>query len=252
MLMSKMYRWLPSIGVMTLIFLLSHTDGDVIDNAGLGNESLHIVGHFFIFFILFQSYYYATKNAFHSFLLTVAYAVFDEFHQSFVANRSPGSFDVLTDSFGGLLGYLLIKKGFGESYSLGGLRDLASKMAKEAKPGDVYLLFGDLGSGKTTFTRFFVESLGFKSRVQSPTFVIHRIYKKEEGEIKKINHFDLYRLSSAEEVSDLGLDEIFQQKDCITLIEWPELVDTYHCEDAYRLYFAYENDEKRSVYVKRV
>ncbi len=103
--------------------------------------------------------------------------------------------------------------------------ELAKGIAKKLKPMSVLALYGDLGSGKTTFTRHLVDSLGSTSRVQSPTFVLMREYKNPQGEISKINHIDLYRLSSAEETRELGLEEIFEEPNSITIIEWPEIIE---------------------------
>ena len=101
---------------------------------------------------------------------------------------------------------------------------LAQTIAKRVKPGMCLALFGDLGSGKTTFTAYLVEALGFDSRVQSPTFVIHRRYTKAlGGPIDTVHHVDLYRLTSKEEVLDIGLPEMLQESHSLVLIEWPEL-----------------------------
>ena len=64
-------------------------------------------------------------------------------------------------------------------------KDLAGKIAKKLNPGDTLALYGDLGSGKTTFVNFLVDALGIPARVQSPTFVLHRKYTGVEGNIKK-------------------------------------------------------------------
>ncbi|NMB70192.1 tRNA (adenosine(37)-N6)-threonylcarbamoyltransferase complex ATPase subunit type 1 TsaE [candidate division WWE3 bacterium] len=102
---------------------------------------------------------------------------------------------------------------------------LAEQIASRLCPGDIVLLEGELGAGKTTFVRFLVQFLGFSNRVQSPTFVLARQYINNEPSafIKVINHLDLYRLSSAQELEDLGLTEIFCQPDAITIIEWPSI-----------------------------
>lgn len=102
---------------------------------------------------------------------------------------------------------------------------LAQQLASQLCPGDILLLEGELGAGKTTFVRFLTQSLGFSNRVQSPTFVLARHYVNNDPSalIKVINHLDLYRLSSAEELEDLGLTEIFGQPDTLTIIEWPSI-----------------------------
>lgn len=98
---------------------------------------------------------------------------------------------------------------------------LAKKFSKMFVGGEIVLLDGDLGAGKTTFTKFVLKNLGVKGDVSSPTFSIMREYKT-----KKFNifHFDMYRLSSAEEAREIGLEDyIFSSdKGSIVFIEWPE------------------------------
>jgi len=117
---------------------------------------------------------------------------------------------------------------------------LAQRLASNIKPGTTLALYGDLGSGKTTFTRFLVEALGFEERVQSPTFVVARKYKN-------VNHIDLYRLTTKEEVRDIGIEEFIQDEKAINIIEWPELAEEYLPEDTIRIYFEYVDDEKRKI-----
>ena len=90
--------------MMLVIFVFSSTPGTVIESVGLGKESLHVNGHFFLFFILSLGYYKATKKIALSVVLTLLYGILDEIHQYFVPLRSVSSYDVLTDLMGGLLG----------------------------------------------------------------------------------------------------------------------------------------------------
>lgn len=125
---------------------------------------------------------------------------------------------------------------------------LAHKISLNVKEGDVFTLYGDLGSGKTTFTRYLVEYLGINSRVQSPTFVIVRRYESNRNsEIKIINHIDLYRLTTIEEVVDLGLEEYFDEKGSITIIEWPEIAEDTLPVNVKKIYFEYIDDNKRKI-----
>jgi len=119
-------------------------------------------------------------------------------------------------------------------------KGFANKLAKDIKLGSVVALYGDLGSGKTTFTRFLVEALGEKKRVQSPTFVIARRYGK-------VNHIDLYRLTSKKEVEDLGFEEMIGDKDTISIVEWPELAEDLLPKDTLRIYFKYVDENTRRI-----
>lgn len=96
---------------------------------------------------------------------------------------------------------------------------LAKKFAKKIKMGDVVLLNGDLGAGKTTFTQFVFYELGVKEIVNSPTFAILKIY---DGKFK-LYHFDTYRIST-EEAIEAGFDEIFSDRNGVIFVEWSENV----------------------------
>ena len=95
---------------------------------------------------------------------------------------------------------------------------------------NILLLNGDLGAGKTTFTKFLLARLGSSDEVSSPTYSIVNEYDIENG---KVYHFDLYRMSSIEEVYDIGIEE-YLYNGFLNIIEWadvylPELYDTpYH------------------------
>lgn len=124
-------------------------------------------------------------------------------------------------------------------------KKLAEQIAKDLKNKDVLALYGDLGSGKTTFTNYLVEALGIKARVQSPTFVIHRIYKDSK---LIVNHLDLYRILNKEELLDMGIEEIFDEG--ITVIEWPELVEEILPQNTKRIYFKYVDENTREINVQ--
>ena len=94
---------------------------------------------------------------------------------------------------------------------------LAAALARLARPGDCLLLQGDLGAGKTAFARGFIQALVGEEEVVSPTFTLVQRYDAPGG---AIHHFDLYRLRSAHELAEIGLDEALEG---ITLIEWPQL-----------------------------
>lgn len=123
---------------------------------------------------------------------------------------------------------------------------LAKQLAKNIKPNDILLLYGDLGSGKTTFTRYLTKALAFNTRVQSPTFVIARRYSKPEGDIKVINHIDLYRVTTKEGVEDLGLKELFDESDSVTIIEWPDILDKLP-KNSIKIFFDYLDENSRKI-----
>jgi tRNA threonylcarbamoyladenosine biosynthesis protein TsaE len=85
-------------------------------------------------------------------------------------------------------------------------------------------LYGELGTGKTTFTQFIGKALGVKRKVNSPTFVIVKSYKLVDKSYKKLFHIDAYRLKNEKELLHLGWDEIIGNKEHLVFIEWPENV----------------------------
>lgn len=107
--------------------------------------------------------------------------------------------------------------------NLKGTERLAKDFAKMLCGGEVVLLDGDLGAGKTTFTRSVLRALGVKDEVTSPTFTIMREY---DGKRFKIYHFDMYRMTSGQEAREFGLEEYIYSNDkrAIVFIEWPEKI----------------------------
>lgn len=98
--------------------------------------------------------------------------------------------------------------------------EFAAKLADISKKGDFIALFGDLGMGKTTFSRGFINALLGDIEVPSPTFTLLQTYDYEIP----IYHFDLYRLKSPEEIWELGWEDI---NDGISLVEWPQMAGEY-------------------------
>lgn len=101
---------------------------------------------------------------------------------------------------------------------------LAQSIAKKLKGGEILALSGDLGAGKTTFTQYLAKALGVKVHVNSPTFVIMRIYKTSKHPFQNLAHIDAYRLDSEKELEYLGLDQYIGQPSAITVIEWAEKI----------------------------
>ena len=110
--------------------------------------------------------------------------------------------------------------------SLQETQKLAKELSKVIQCGDCILLYGDIGAGKTTFTKFLLEYLGVKSVVSSPTFTLLNEYNG----VYPVYHFDMYRISSPEELYELGFEDYINSKNSnfvktgLTLIEWPENV----------------------------
>lgn len=105
------------------------------------------------------------------------------------------------------------------SHSADETRRLAGDIAAALKGGETLLLHGELGAGKTTFTKGLAEALGIKKTVLSPTFTIIKEY---EGGRLRLYHLDMYRLENISELDELGVEDCFDGKS-VVVIEWNKL-----------------------------
>jgi tRNA threonylcarbamoyladenosine biosynthesis protein TsaE len=121
--------------------------------------------------------------------------------------------------------------------------DLAARL----EPGDVVLVSGELGAGKTTFVRGALRALGIEGPVTSPTFVVGHAY---DGATGPVNHLDLYRLAGMGD-EDPGLLDPFFAPDAIAFVEWPEHGPGAWPEERvrYRVLLAHEGGDERSIEV---
>lgn len=111
-----------------------------------------------------------------------------------------------------------------ESYivkSIKETQDLAQEIAKKSIFGELYALIGNLGTGKTTFTKGFAAALGVKESVGSPTF---KLISEYEGEEFWLFHIDCYRLENAQQFINIGGEEYLNNPNGVTLIEWADII----------------------------
>lgn len=128
-------------------------------------------------------------------------------------------------------------------------KDLALRVAKTLRGGDVLALYGDLGSGKTTFVQGLLEALNSEDKVVSPTFVLIRHYKCDLDGIKMVHHIDLYRVTNIDEALHLGIFELAEDKKSLTIIEWPDLLDGYLPKNSKEIKFEVVDETTRKIYV---
>lgn len=107
--------------------------------------------------------------------------------------------------------------------------NFAKKFAKKLKGGEVLALVGNLGAGKTVFTKGLAKGLGVKRTVNSPTFVLMKVYetkkqKNKKTEKLKLIHIDCYRLKDPQELLDIGAGEYFEDKNTVVVIEWADKI----------------------------
>jgi tRNA threonylcarbamoyladenosine biosynthesis protein TsaE len=123
-------------------------------------------------------------------------------------------------------------------------RRIGQTIGKNLQPGDVILLAGPLGAGKTTLVQGMAKGLGVTGSVMSPTFVLAR---ELEGRLK-MYHVDLYRLEKMPEITDLGLDD-YLYGDGVTVIEWADRAEALWPDDHLRVDLSYSGDKARKLTV---
>jgi tRNA threonylcarbamoyladenosine biosynthesis protein TsaE len=156
-------------------------------------------------------------------------------------------------------------------------QQLGFDFAKKLKGGEVLALYGDLGSGKTTFMQGLAKGLGITRNIISPTFIIMRSYqvhrhsgkpkvhlesrrengswtypsrhkRQDEGlELKNLYHLDLYRIENESQAVDLGLTEFMGDPQNLVVIEWPDKIENLLPENRINIYFTYLEDDKREI-----
>ena len=132
--------------------------------------------------------------------------------------------------------------------SLSGLKELAESLADNSRPPCIIALYGNLGTGKTTFSSFFIKKLGVKKNVSSPTFNIFFSYQTKNN--CSIYHFDLYRLKTKDDLLTLDIEEYFQKKNAYILIEWPKLIETILKKHKHKkIFFEHHSLQQRNVKV---
>jgi tRNA threonylcarbamoyladenosine biosynthesis protein TsaE len=124
-----------------------------------------------------------------------------------------------------------------ETQSLGGL------LAPLLVPGDVLVMSGDLGAGKTTFVQGLAHGLGIVERVTSPTFVLMKEY---QGGRFPLMHLDVYRLGKVQEVIDLGIDEYFDPS-YVVVVEWGDKVEPLLPQDHLTIELVHEGGDVRNI-----
>lgn len=139
-------------------------------------------------------------------------------------------------------------KRFEETQKIG--FDIAQNLAGK----NVLALYGNLGSGKTTFVQGLAKNLGIEQKIISPTFIIVRRYEIPiNSTIQQFNnfyHIDLYRIENKKDLDGLGLGEILNDQSNLVAIEWPEKIDKLLPNNTIKFYFEYLGDDKRQIIIR--
>lgn len=123
-------------------------------------------------------------------------------------------------------------------------RSFGVRLGQSAEKGQVFALVGDLGTGKTTLTKYIAEGLGIKETVSSPTFTIIKEYR---GGRLPLYHFDVYRVGDPEELFNIGAEEYFGG-DGVCVVEWADLVSEELPDDARYIFIDYGSTEGERIY----
>jgi len=126
-------------------------------------------------------------------------------------------------------------------------REIAKKLTEKLEDGTTICLYGELASGKTTFTQGIGQALGIK-RLVSPTFLIMRQYPVENHPvIKTLFHLDLYRLESIEDIKAFDVEEIWSSRENLLVIEWPEKFKNILPQKRIDIFFKANGDNERQI-----
>src|SRR3989344_1150638 len=142
--------------------------------------------------------------------------------------------------------------------SAGAMQDFAAEfvaeLARGASSATVIALSGELGAGKTTFAQAAAKALGVEETVNSPTFVIEKIYQlppldsaRGENKFSRLIHIDAYRLKAADELYSLGWSELIADPSNLIIVEWPEHVREAIPQNAHRIQIASGEGERRTI-----
>ena len=134
-----------------------------------------------------------------------------------------------------------------ESRSLEDTKRLAKELAERLVPGSLIAMDGDLGAGKTAFSKDIAASLGVREVVNSPTFTIIKEYP---GHRMPVYHMDAYRITERE-AAELGLDDYFYG-DGVTLVEWASIIENLLPDDRLSIFIEYTGPESRTFHISAV
>ena len=129
-------------------------------------------------------------------------------------------------------------------------RNLAVRLSKIINAPRIFALYGDLGAGKTEFVRGFVSGLETSEDiVTSPTFMLWNLYEVRDF---SVNHLDLYRLGSIDEIIELGILDVWNAPGNFMLIEWAEKIDSILPADAIKIYFEHIDENSRIIKINDI
>jgi tRNA threonylcarbamoyladenosine biosynthesis protein TsaE len=142
----------------------------------------------------------------------------------------------------------IISKNAGETAEIGCKMATSLRDTWNENTVRIFCLYGDLGSGKTTFTQGFARGLGILERLLSPTYLIMKRYSIGEG--RALCHLDLYRTRSYQEVVDIGIEEILADSNACVIIEWADKLETRLPNNRIDLLFSVNGDSSHAIEIR--
>lgn len=136
------------------------------------------------------------------------------------------------------------------THSVKETKELAKELVKSLKAGQVIGLSGDLGVGKTAFTQGLAKALGVKSIVNSPTFVLMKVYEAQHKVIKTLVHIDAYRLDEGSNLEALGIEEYMADPQTLVVVEWVEKIKKIMPKGTKYYNFKVLSEDQREIVVK--
>lgn len=126
--------------------------------------------------------------------------------------------------------------------------NFAKEYAKSLKGGELIALSGDLGAGKTAFTKGIAHYFKIKQRICSPTFVFMKVYDIPGNKlIKKLVHVDAYRIENSQNILSVGLQEYIGDKNVVTIIEWPENIEKFLPKNYVKINIEHRDENLRQI-----
>jgi tRNA threonylcarbamoyladenosine biosynthesis protein TsaE len=126
--------------------------------------------------------------------------------------------------------------------------EIGQQIASTLVGGDILLMYGDLGAGKTTLTKGIAKGLGVDNDITSPTFTLMNMYPVDVGNIKQLVHIDTYRMEDAQELLDIGVEDYLGSPDTVTIIEWPEKIESLLTgKNIKKIFLEHLGEEKRNI-----
>lgn len=127
--------------------------------------------------------------------------------------------------------------------------ELGEKLGKALKPGMVVALEGDLGGGKTTFTKGIAKGLGIKDDITSPSFSLEKIYSvvRSPKSVTRLYHFDFYRIENPKDMMNYELIEALEDEEAVVVVEWAEKIEKDLPDEKLVVKFHYIEEDEREI-----